>query len=67
MTIEELQTKRDEIINRAGLTGMAADGLSEQYGDTAKALALIDYEIARLQTAANTYRSRTTYASFRND
>jgi len=67
MTIEELNTKRDEILSRAGTLRVQFGERSVQYSEAKDALALIDSEISRVTAAVNNNRSRTTYATFRND
>jgi precorrin-6B methylase 2 len=50
MTLEQLQAKRDEILETIGLAGGTTSMGSVQYADQVKALAAIDREIEKLQT-----------------
>lgn len=50
MTLSELQTKRDEILQSLGKTRVQFGDRSEQYGEQERALALVDAEIAKLST-----------------
>ena len=59
MTLEELQTKREEILKRLGILRATFGDRGVEYGDTQKALNIIDSEIA---AASSTPVSRTTYA-----
>lgn len=48
MTLAELQTKRDEIVQTLGVLKIQFGERSIEYGRQAEALAAIDREIARL-------------------
>ena len=50
MTLEELQTKRDEILASIGHARVTFGERSLEYSRQQEALALIDAEIARLQS-----------------
>jgi hypothetical protein len=65
MTLEQLQTKRDEILSRAGVQRAQFGERSVQYSETKDALAVIDAEISKAQVASST--ARVSYASFSDD
>jgi hypothetical protein len=50
MTIEELQAKRDEIVKCIGTIRVTYGERSVEFSKQSEALALIDAEIARLQS-----------------
>ena len=65
MTLEELEIKRTQILNRIGVASVSFGDRSVQYSEATKALAVIDAEIARLTAdAAGGSRFRTSYVSF---
>jgi hypothetical protein len=61
MTLDELLSKREEILRTIGILRVQFGERSVQYSDQARALAAIDAEIARLQ---QTQRS-VSYAEFK--
>ncbi|MBX9757221.1 MAG: hypothetical protein K2Y29_00480 [Beijerinckiaceae bacterium] len=61
-SLEQLQTKRDELVQALGVAGIRTGEDSIQYGDIEKALRRIDREIARLQSST----SRRSVAGFSN-
>ena len=52
MTVAELQTKRDEILNSLGVARLQFGERSIQYAEQEKALALIDAEITKVSGSA---------------
>lgn len=52
MTLSELQTKRDEILNSLGVARLQFGERSIQYSEQEKALALIDAEITKVSGSA---------------
>lgn len=50
MTVEELLTKREEILRSAGIARATYGERSVEYSRQQEALALVDAEIARLQS-----------------
>lgn len=65
MTITELQTKRDEILKRVGVSRAQFGDKSVQYGEAKAALEVIDAEISKLNAPTST--ARVSYASFSDD
>lgn len=68
MTVEELQTKRDEILQTLGLYRVTHGDKSVEYSKQAEALAVVDAEIARAtaQTSGGS-RFRTSFVTFTSD
>lgn len=52
MTVADLQTKRDEILNSLGVARLQFGERSIQYAEQEKALALIDAEITKVSGSA---------------
>jgi hypothetical protein len=68
VTIEQLRAKRDEILQTIGTTAVRFGERSVEYGNAKDALATIDAEIAKAESAsAGTASKRTSYATFSND
>lgn len=63
MTLDELQAKRDEIIQTLGIVSLRYGDRSVQYADQLRALAAIDAEIQRLTASGSETRS-VSYAEF---
>lgn len=62
MTIEQLQQKRDELIQNLGVVAVRFGERSIQYGNLQQALAAIDAEIQRLQQAQQRAISYAEYS-----
>ncbi|GIU74765.1 MAG: hypothetical protein KatS3mg004_1852 [Bryobacteraceae bacterium] len=62
MTIEELRTKREEILASIGIMRVQFGDRSIQYADAQRALAAIDQEIQRLTQSS---QRSVSYAEFR--
>lgn len=62
MTLEELNTKREQILKNLGIYQAQYGDCSVQFSDAPKALDIIDNEIAAL--ASTSSNSRTHYGSF---
>ncbi len=72
MTIDQLQTKRDEILQRLGVARTQFGVRSVWYTDATKDLALIDAEINKVTTAStpispNNPTPQITLAGFSSD
>jgi len=64
MTVEQLRTKRDQILQRIGVARTQFGERSIQYSDAKEALSLLDAEIAKVEAETTTPNARVTYASF---
>lgn len=67
MTLADLQTKRDAILATLGVLRVSKGDRSVEYSKQQDALALIDAEIARVQTAAGTATPRVSYIQHSRD
>jgi len=61
VTLEQLQAKREEILQRIGVARASFGERSFEFTDAQKALAAIDGEIEKLSAKSS---ARTTYAAF---
>lgn len=65
MTREQLETKRTEILTTLGIASATFGDKSVQYSEASKALAVIDNELSRLDSATTTgSQFRTSFVSF---
>ena len=65
MTLAELQTKREEILNNVGIARATYGDRSVEYSDAKKALELIDEEISYVTSGSKTLSC--TFAKFTKD
>jgi hypothetical protein len=61
MTLAELAIKRDAILATIGVVRASKGDRSVEYSKSQDALAIIDAEIARVNTAAGSTTGRTSY------